>query len=207
MENDSVRIAYWFEGNGQLQIEVKNLSDRMIYVDWAKSSLIQEGQSFSLANNQSTLQASTTSIEWIEGIESGDVSGTITAPSTINFIPGGSYIRYQTRPLDFKYYDMDKLQGVQRRRVGGYQAKTVEIDRVQADGFQTFLFLSNESDENRTIYEHEFWISKIMDTQFNGNILKGKEVKISKTTGTGQVLGTLGGLALLTLYVAADADE
>ncbi len=206
-ENDSIRLSYWFTGSGVMEIEIHNLSNELIYVDWNKSSLIKEGESFTLASNQATLEANSSSIEWLAGIESGEISGTITTPSSTNFIPGGSYIRYRARKLNLDHYNLKLSAGVEKRNVHGYQSKILEIDQSEADGFQTRLFLANESDKKRSIYQHEFWISTVMETQYNDPKSGGNQVKLSKTTGAGKVLSTVGGLALLTIYVAAELEE
>ena len=207
-ETDSIKVSYWFQKNGAMEIEVRNLSDQLVYVDWAKSALIQQGQSFSLANNQSTIDASTSSVEWIDGIEQGDISGTITSTSSMNFIPGGSFIRYRTLPLQLESYDLNGRQGVKKEVRYGYTTKSLNIDRIQAKGFQTLLFVADESDNSRSIYEHEFWVSKVTETQYNGSFAEGKEIQLSEVTDAGMVLGTVGALAVLTVVViAADAEE
>lgn len=206
--NDSISIAYGFTETGKLEIEIHNHSDQMIYVDWNKSALIREGQSFALANDQSALEARTSSIDLLNnGFETGTASGTITHPTTTNFIPVGSYIHYLTRPINFEHYDLKRSSGVEKRNVQSYQIKTLEIDPIEAERFETLLFISDESDANRSIYKHEFWVAKVTETQFNDRHLDRHQVKISQQTGAGKVLGVVGGAALLTVLVAADLEE
>lgn len=207
-ENDSIRLGYWFTENGAMEIEVHNLSEHLIYIDWNKSSLIKDGQSFSLANDQATLDARTSSIDWFNtGIETGDVSGTITSPSNTNYIPGGSFVKYQTKNINFERYNLKLSQGVETRTVRSYRIKRLQVDPLEAERFQTLLFIADEANENRSIYKHEFWVSEVNETQYNDQHLDGNQVKLSKTTGAGKVLGTVGGLALLTVLVAAELEE
>ena len=207
-ENDSLRIAYWFTENGAMEIEVHNLSEEMIYVDWNKSSLIKDGQSFSLANDQSTLDARTNSIDWFNnGIETGEVNGTITTPVNINYIPGRSFIKYQTKNINFERYDLKLSPGVVKKQVQTFRVKTLAIDPFEAEKFQTLLFIADEANESRSIYKHDFWVSEIMQTQYNLQHFDENQVKLSRKTGAGKVLGVVGGAALLTVMVAAELEE
>lgn len=208
IENDSIRLAYWFTESGAMKIEVHNLSDDLIYVDWNKSAMIKDGQSFTLANDQSTLDARTNSIDWFNnGVETGEVSGTITTPVNTNYIPGGSYVQYQTKNINFERYNLKLSQGVETRIVRSYRIKRLQVDPIDAERFQTLLFIANESDDHRSIYKHEFWVAEVNETQYNDQHLDGNQVKLSRTTGAGKVLGTVGGLALLTVLVAAELEE
>lgn len=207
-KNDSIQISYEFTGSGTMEVEVHNLSNQLIYVDWNKSALIKDGQSYSLANNQSQLEARTNSIDWFNnGIETGNVSGTITSPTTTNYIPAGSFVRYQTKKINFEQYNLKLSPGVEKITVSNYRMKKLTVDPIEAERFQTLLFIADEVNENRSIYQHEFWISEIIETQYNDLRLDGNKVKFSKTTGAGKVLGTVGGLALLTVLVAAELEE
>lgn len=207
-ENDSIQVSYEFTESGAMEIEVHNLSSQLIYVDWNKSALIKDGQSYSLANDQSQLEANTNSIDWFNnGIETGNVSGTITSPATTNYIPGGSFVRYQTKNIHFEHYNLKQSPGVEKITVRSLRMKKLTLDPIEAERFQTLLFIANESNENRSIYQHEFWISEIIETQYSGLLMDGNKVKLSKTTGTGKALGAVGGLALLTVLVAAELEE
>lgn len=207
-ENDSLRLAYFFTETGAMELEVHNLSNQLIYVDWNKSALIKDGQSFSLANDQSTLNATTSSMDLFDtGIESGSVSGTITSSASTNFIPGGSFIRYQTKNINFEHYNLKLSQGVETRTVRSYRVKTLKVDPLEAERFQTLLFIADEANENRSIYQHEFWVSEVIQTQYNDTDLDGNQVKLSRTTGAGKTLGAIGGLALLTVLIAAELEE
>ncbi|MDW3194606.1 MAG: hypothetical protein R8G66_19670 [Cytophagales bacterium] len=207
-ENDSIRLAYYFTETGAMEIEVHNLSKQLIYVDWNKSALIKDGQSFSLANDQSVIEARTSSIDLFDtGIEVGDVNGTITSTSSMNFIPEGSFIRYQTRNINFEHYDLKQSQGVEVRTISSYRIKNLKVDPLEVEKFQTLLFVADEANENRSIYKHEFWVSEVNETQYNDQDLNGNQVKLSRTTGAGKVLGVVGGAALLTVLVAAELEE
>lgn len=207
-ENDSIRLAYRFTPEGALDIEVHNLSSDLIYVDWNKSAFIKDGQSFSLASDQAEIEATTSSVDLFDtGLELGNLNGTITSTSSMNFVPEGSFIRYRTRNIDFGHYDMRQSPGVEKKTVRGYQVRNLHIDPIEAEKFETLLFVANESDKSRSIYKHEFWVAEVNETQYNNQNVNGNQVKLSRTTGAGKVLGVVGGAALLTVLVAAELEE
>ena len=125
----------------------------------------------------------------------------------MNFIPEGSFIRYRTKNIQFAEYDLGQSQGVEKKTIHSYNFKTLKIDPREADIIQTFLFIADESEENRSIYRHEFWVSEVTQTQYQYLKLPGNQIKLSQTTGAGQALGVVGGAALLTILVAAEVSE
>ncbi len=207
-ENDSIRLTYRFTPEGAMDIEVRNLSNDLIYVDWNKSALIKDGQSFSLASDQAVLEARTSSIDLFNtGIETGDVNGTITSTSSMNFIPEGSFIRYRTKSIEFEHYDMKQSPGVEKKTASSYRVKNLRIDPIEADKFQTLLFIADESNESRSIYKHEFWVAEVNETQYNNPSSTTNQIKLSRTTGAGKVLGVVGGAALFAVLVVAELEE
>jgi hypothetical protein len=97
MDNDTMQLSYSFAGSGgPLTITVLNKTDQPLVVDWNRSALICNDQSYGLAQTNSTFAASTTGTRYTMT----SVSGTVTVNPGMEMIPPKTKITRATVDLD-----------------------------------------------------------------------------------------------------------
>ena len=88
-ENDTMRLTYSFSGPGGLvTIAVFNKTAQTLTINWNRSALICNGQSFPLSQTNSTFTASSS---YIHG------SGSVTLSGTVSVVPGSEVIPVQSK--------------------------------------------------------------------------------------------------------------
>ena len=88
VENDTMRLSYSFGGaGGPLTITVFNKTNQALFINWNKSALICNDQSFSLAQTNSAFIGS--------AVRTG--TGTADLSGTVNVAPGLEIVPAQTR--------------------------------------------------------------------------------------------------------------
>lgn len=88
-DNDTMRLSYSFSGpGGPLTITVQNKTNQLLTINWNRSALICNDQSFSLAQTNSTFTASTVTTRY---------GGTSSLSGTVNTVPGIQIIPPQTK--------------------------------------------------------------------------------------------------------------
>jgi hypothetical protein len=97
MENDTMRLTYTFSGNGgQVAITVFNKTTQPFFINWAKSVLIRNDQSFSLYGTNSAFAGSATST----GYGTANLTGAVNVSPGMEFIPPQTKIARSTIVLD-----------------------------------------------------------------------------------------------------------
>jgi hypothetical protein len=97
MENDTLRLTYSFSGiGGQLAITVFNKTTQPLFINWAKSVLIRNDQSYSLYGTNSAFAGSATST----GYGTANLTGTVNVSPGMEFIPPQTKIARTTIELD-----------------------------------------------------------------------------------------------------------
>jgi len=106
MENDTMRLVYSFSGaGGNVTVSVFNKTSQPFYIDWSRSSLIRNDQSFTPQRRDAELippQTSITDVVLNLNEQGGGIPRLIipdTAHSSRYHYPDGSFIKY--RQVDY----------------------------------------------------------------------------------------------------------
>ena len=92
VENDSVSLIYSFHGHsGPITMDIANKLNKPLYVDWRKSALIINGQSFTLWKDEASLNTHVSSTSVLQDDQtiqtSGNLQGSIVKNDKVSFIP------------------------------------------------------------------------------------------------------------------------
>jgi hypothetical protein len=92
-ENDTLRLTYGFSGGGgPVTITAFNKTSQPLFINWSKSAIIRDGQSFSLYGANSAFVGSATPT----GTGTADLTGTVSVPPGMEFIPPQTKITRST---------------------------------------------------------------------------------------------------------------
>jgi hypothetical protein len=217
IETDSVLISYRYNGKGcPLKVNVVNRLNQPLYVDWSKSSVIINGQRFSLWMDASSIKTNTESVEyqWSKDISttSSSTNGVIVKNERVSFIPPHSGVVYQTPFALFKIWielpDTTTFKRVPiATEVESMNAKLYSFTRDNSPlVFRSFLTIStNEQFTNPRFFDNTFWITNIIETQASpDNLLNTfpNQFYNSKATGFGAFMGGValaGGIVVILL--------
>lgn len=215
LENDTLVIKYTFHGaDCPVKVLIHNKLDVPLYVDWKRSALILNGQSYGYWNDKASLRATSTGsqIQWTSAVSAAQstITGEITRDESVGFIP----------PRSFKQTDLTTVQGAFVKLTGDRKdhRDVVVIADMPVSGLQyeyfreespltyrSYLTVSSDpSFRNSSAYENEFWVSEIFETMvppktyFKDPNNRNKFYR-SKTTGIGTFMGVTGIVALLAL--------
>jgi len=185
-ENDSVKITYSFYGNNApVSIQVFNKLDKPLYIDWQRSAAIIGDNAVSYMPNQVNILGSYSgqSYSWqnrprsIAGnysSTSGTVSAVADLPKTTTFLPPHSQI--SNVPI---LLTKDRLQlpdsGFRKERVYLFAGDSSMRTNIQVASFvkdnspfkfksYLTLYTQNGNEITPTAYQHEFFVSKVVNT-------------------------------------------
>ena len=175
LENDTLIVKYVFEGaNCPVTIYVENKLDIPLYVDWKRSAVIVNDESFSYWNDIGKFQAtaSTFQVRWTNSMATShsDITGEITRNEPVSFIPPASYKQMTPVVLnpDFitltgRKADHRDLLTIDQQSVSGLQYEYFKEDSPFR--YRSYLMVSTDRDfKNSQLYESEFWISDLFQT-------------------------------------------
>ncbi|TDQ08370.1 hypothetical protein [Pedobacter metabolipauper] len=178
LENDTVQITYNFFGeNAPVQITVQNKLTVPIYVDWSKSSLIFENNTYSYVPEKVAFTGDLSATSW-NGRElsfsDGTVNGKIDAKKEISFIPPQSKIETTTLFVESPFSknlpdsmlnDVESLNNTYTSREIVAKAGNFTPDNSPVK-FRSYLTLFSKTDniEKPFSYDKQFYISKSVKT-------------------------------------------
>ena len=178
MENDSVNIVYSFNGqSGPIHIELYNKLDKPLYIDWAKCALVIKEQSYSLWNDEATINGNALEFKvepnnTIKSIASFD--GTISRQEKVTFIPPHTKISRDSYTVcstiidnSGKPYENIKLY-TEKEEYSEYKAKKVTFSKEDSPlTFSIFLSVSDNENFNHPMqFNSNFWGSSFFNTKF-----------------------------------------
>lgn len=168
-ENDSIKISYdfWRE-KGSLKFTVYNKLDKPLYIDWKKSSYINNTIKRNYwADEENSVTDSYTLYDYNESV--GRRRTRSTKPEKITFIPPKSNFvkdHFYIYPTALKVVYLDKI----KRKSLSNPNKEIEIKEKQYLKsnspliFRNFLTLSYSEDFKTEFYvDNEFYISKVFE--------------------------------------------
>lgn len=219
-ENDSVKITYSFFGrNAPINLEVYNKLNEPLYIDWQRSAFITDGKAVSYASDQLhiTGEVSGSSIgNKNYSYSSGNIDAVATLPKTVVFVPphtGVSRTLLEVTSQFITYIPDNKFAKKELPSLSISGSSLVNIAEFNTEqsplNFRSYLslYVLNNNGPKYTAYEHDFFVSKLINTgeepanfEFS-QTRRGDYFYTSKVT-TGSKVGTGAGLAALLVGAA-----
>lgn len=186
VENDSVLVWFSFDGyHGPVTLEINNKLSKPVYIDWSKSSLIINGESYNY-----------------------------TPVNVVDVIPPHAYISRTPASLALLPYDLPgkehatKLKLMSGERSYNAQRYDFEPDRTPL-AFRCFFSLAtDEAFTDPFFIDTDFWVSDITTTtQADPSAFQrlGNQFYLSQPTNAGVVLSGVGTVSLLLLLILLGA--
>lgn len=216
IENDSVRIAYSFDGaNCPVSISIQNKQSTPLYVDWKRSAIIINNQAFSYWNDKATVNAivSGSQIHWTQAVTTtrSTIIGEISRDESTSFIPPKSVKEARLVTIRDNFFSLPK----EKKKVHMINGQPVKVFKTEFTNdnspfkYRSYLTISTDPSFTKpSIFEDEFWVSDVVQTVYSptsdiSNKKKRNTFHTSKSTGFGTFLGATSLLALITLLVIA----
>ena len=169
VENDSIRVIYSFYGKGgPIHMEIFNKLNTPFSVDWSKSALIKDGQSYSLWKDEARINGTATGYNIIpqnEIINSvSNIEGEIVKKDKVTFIPPQSKIVFNSYTVQGKLLDTPEQGGektVFYTLNGKRRAMKYSFSKEDSPlNFRIFLsFSADESSRAPFQIDNTFWVS------------------------------------------------
>lgn len=199
-EDDTLEVQFSFAGeNCPLQISIFNKTDNPVFINWAESAVIINGQSKPINPMTSILSAniSSTSYNWTEHIEStnGSINGTIKHPSQTGFIPPNATINMQSHNLSHRFMDVIKADSIVKVDIedNGYLVgvkKHVFTKEHSPLRVKCFLTYNNQTKTSRQHIQGEFWCESVYKKVGQTMSPKGNCFYVSRLNAAGGVVLT-----------------
>ena len=212
-ENDTLRMLYSFNGaNCPVTIDVYNKSDKPLYVDWNKSSVIINNIAHSMNPNFSTITGaiSLTDVQWGNTVNysEGTIDGEISHPNQVAFIPPLSSVRVTPLNLmnDFlPDQPQDSVMKVNMYTSSGPVSVKKQIYSASATPLMFRCFITYADNPNFTdsrYSDHTFWAKDSFKSMSKPVSNPSDQYHVKKNTGFGAFLGTL---SLIIIVIASAA--
>lgn len=171
VENDTVSIIYSFHGQGgSIGMDIFNKLNKPLYVDWRKSALIIEDESFTLWKDEASLSGVSSSVQVMDNegavYSQGNIGGSLVTNDNISFIPPYSKIIVNNYNLNTPFFNTPKELGHkitfytregEERRGRRYIFSPDNSPYI----FRIFLsFDTNDSFKNPIHFDNSFWVSE-----------------------------------------------
>ena len=174
IDNDSINIMYSFYGQGgPIYMELFNKLDKPFYIDWGKSSLIINGQSFSLWKDEARMSGTSTEFKIIpqnDIVNSiSNIDGSIVRNDKVTFIPPQSKIVVNSYTLHSTFFNTPEQAGEKMKfytTQGKREARKFSFSKEDSPlNFRIFLSLSMDESFNKPFhFDNSFWVSDYFTT-------------------------------------------
>ena len=174
IENDSISIIYSFYGQGgKMDIELLNKLNKSLYIDWGKSALIINGQSFSLWKDEAKISGTATEYRIIPQNDivnsTSTIEGKIVRKDKVTFIPPQSKIIVNSNTLHSTFFNTSEQTG---EKMNFYttegERNAMKFSFTKEDSplnFRIFLSLSMDDSFNKPFqFDNSFWVSDYLKT-------------------------------------------
>jgi len=173
-DNDTMRLTYSFSGPGGLvTIGIFNKTGQTLTIDWNKSALICNGESFPLAQTNSTFTSSSFY---------GRGNGSLTLSGTVSVVPGAEIIPVQSKinqnvltlVAANPQFRMIVPDSTRKQRITTDDAPKMSYKLATADenssplrmkSYLTFSIGQNPATE--FVESHTFYVAKAYQTTYN----------------------------------------
>jgi hypothetical protein len=215
-ETDSISLFYSFSGtNCPLTINVYNKCNKPLFVDWSKSAVIFDDQSFVLAPDEMPVSG------FMEGtavynqhgqlLTQGDFSGVVTRNKHIGFVPPFSNIKVSPLNLVNEFLPVQPSDSPKKNviytksgpiHINGYVYEAVNSPLY----FKSFITYSDQPNiDNPRYLSDEFWASGIYKSNSSPGFEAPNQYHTAKVSGFGYFASVVGVLAISVGYVASIA--
>jgi hypothetical protein len=198
-ENDSVKISYAFYGpEAPVNIQVLNKLDKPLYIDWQRSAAVIGNQAVSYVSNQVNINGAIHATTFTAPNQPQTLLGPITEtqaslkavaelPKSITFLPPHAQI--SNVPLTLKTGMLALPESAYRNEKMDYfyapgqkqvNAKVASFDKASSPFvFKSFLtlYLQNGSEVKPLTYQHEFFVSQVVTTAVDPQVINGFQVQ------------------------------
>jgi hypothetical protein len=211
IENDTASIIYSFHGQGgSLVIDIFNKLDKPLYVDWRKSALIIEDESFTLWKDEASLNGVSSSVGVVDNngvaYSQGNIGGTLVKKDNMSFIPPHSKIVVNSYNLNTPFLELPKENGAKITfftRNG--EERSGRKYTFLADNspyiFRIFLSIATDDSFNKPAqFDNSFWISDLItsrtapqefDIHFGNQFYNMKQTSGGNAVLCGALLGVI----------------
>jgi hypothetical protein len=223
-ENDSVRISYSFYGPGApVTVNVFNKLNEPLYVDWQRSALVIGDKAVSYVADQVKLEGNISTDSYTyrgnnnniinPTYTNGNINATANLPKTTTFLPPHTQSSNTSVHLTKGFINVPD-SAFRNRNMIKYFQDTIALAKVKTAiftaensplAFRSYLTTFTVTDGKKTpaVYEHKFFVSRILNTGSNPKQLKefheqrGDYFVNSKATGYGKTMATVGAIAVV----------
>lgn len=201
-ENDSLKIGYSYTPDGHIRIDITNKLNKLIYVDWNKSSMIFHAQSFPLNDGISNFNATSYAGLSFTGLETSNISGTIASTPGRGYIPPKSRTSRLFYTVPIAYKNLKEVKSYKSIDTVYYDAKRYTFETEDSLHLhRSYIVLGDEEEHRTQSFNHSFWVSDITEALEGDLNIAANQFKVSKTTSTGVIVGTVGLAALIVFLV------
>lgn len=211
IENDTVSIIYSFHGKGgSLVIDIFNKISKPLYVDWRKSALIIEDESFTLWKDEASLNGVSSSVQVTDddGVtySNGNIGGSLVKNEMISFIPPYSKIVVKSYNLNAPFFNIPKEQGEKitlfTREGEERRGRKYSFSRDNSPyNFRIFLSVATDDSFKKPVqFDNSFWISECVsssvepqdfDVYFGNQFYNEKESTSANKVVGGALIGAI----------------
>jgi hypothetical protein len=205
VREDSIEIAYRFTNDSDLELQIKNHRDQLVFVDWEKSFLIVDDQSIRLKELSGSFQGTSDNVEIVEGVQLGSFSGAIYSEGTKTYLPPSSRLTHLVNQVPVELEVLKANQTPQKVRVAHASGQRYLVSpKEEKASYRTYIYLGTENGDEPMILEHSFRIIEIWES-LDGAVKPGRnQLKYSEATEAGAAIGTIGLIGVAFVLVAAD---
>lgn len=172
-ENDSLRITYTFTGQDMpIHVVIYNKLNEPVYVDWKRSALIADNQSYSYADDVVQINGDVSGVSVGRGVtySSGSVNAQATVPQNVAFVPPHTQIT-----KNISKFNKEKLRYIApdsfvKTKIPGYGLgeENVKIAKFDKDNspypFKSYItvYTLDGNTPKLIAYQNDFYVSEIM---------------------------------------------
>jgi hypothetical protein len=222
-ENDTMRIEYNFNGySGPVSIRILNKTDRPLYVDWKRSSIIVNNNAISYFNPNIQLDGtiSSQSIQSTNQVSAGDgtVHANLAVQPGISFIPPHAYT--QNNYVHLSSFVNSRIPAEQMKREKlyidnlEYNLRKIYFSETNTPlFFKSYItFILGDNNGQSFSKQHDFYIASFSRTSLKPeeryhNRIPGNTFFTSSPTGVGTFVGVTALLGGITLAAIAAPDN
>jgi hypothetical protein len=172
-ENDTLKITYAFAGQDiPIHVTIYNKLDEPVYVDWKRSALISDNQSYSYADNAVQINGDVSGVSIGRGVaySAGSVNAQAILPQNVIFVPPHTQITKSISKFNrekLKYVAGDSFV---KTKVPGYGLgdENVKIAKFDKDNspylFKSYItiYTLDGNTPKPKAYQNDFYVSEIM---------------------------------------------
>ncbi len=203
---DSLNITYTFRDANTVVIELENTSNRLVYADWSRSSIVFNGESIPFKDEISKLNGTANTTQIVKGSTSIDFEGTISESSTRTYIPPESKVSRAFSKLPIAYTkNLRKSHPFEPILLPSTAKKYSFSEKNSLNNIRSYILVVSDDDSSVLEIKHQFWMATIVETMDGKLRSKGNQLKESKLTATGVVLASV--VTVIALGLEATEDE